>query len=644
VSQPYAIKVWAGSYSWTVLSTDPAGYGLADPLTITESLPDTDLFPMVQPSPATASFRIVVANVASLANLQLGDPVTIRYFKGATPAAGDIPVVDFCGRVAQLNCEPHDLGAVYTVTCVDYLADLAEPQVGAVAWPQETLDARVRRILTEAGVSIPADLWFTDFDPSPQPTITARAAGASNAWDLLVHTLDQYRAVFVGFPQSTGRAFIQQTTTPANPTWASGASSLDMTLGPFQLNDKVRSPSYQPPLRVVNFFGTHLLTGDNANTDYPSVIIDTSYVEKAVTFTQRKGTGVNAVSVASDSFGVQTATWGLDPKVWANVDTELLNSADGASLAALYLSPGQPSGKALWVADQFVWRIARDPSTNWLLPILGRLVTLYDIALKWGVGGQQWWSGTCMAWTFQVAGGEAQAAITVAPWNVDPTQALSPLALNDPGWDGPVSRTNLSQAPGMEGQHGWIGNAGATVTIDATQFWTGTRSLKVVTTVENWGYFPLDGLVAGGVTHPGHVAGQVFSASVMVFSPTAQTLCLTDYGSANVQGPSVAVPANTWTRLTLPGWTTGANVFLSVRNPNRVTNVATIYLDGWQIEQTATLGTYFDGDTPPDGANAHAWTGTAGNSTSTERTGISIDSLMSRDTFDDYRLAKGPAQ
>jgi hypothetical protein len=213
-------------------------------------------------------------------------------------------------------------------------------------------------------------------------------------------------------------------------------------------------------------------------------------------------------------------------------------------------------------------------------------------------------------------------------------QAPSPVA-------GVVLRTNLSEAGGMEdgnAAHGWIANAGTTLSSDTTTPWQGTTRMKVIATTENWGYFPMDGLTAGGVHHPPHTVGAVYSAAVWVYSPVAQTLCLTDYGTANVQGPAVAVAANTWTRLTLTGWTAGTNVFLSVRNPNRTTIVGTIYLDGFLIETGPTLGAYFDGSTAPAGTLVYAWTGTAGNSPSTEATQPTFAQLEPTDTFLDYML------
>ena len=65
MTRTYEVKVTAGPYSWTVTDDDPPGYGLADPLTIGWSLPDTDHRPN-QPDPMVASFGVVAASSADM--------------------------------------------------------------------------------------------------------------------------------------------------------------------------------------------------------------------------------------------------------------------------------------------------------------------------------------------------------------------------------------------------------------------------------------------------------------------------------------------------------------------------------------------------------------------------------------------------
>lgn len=447
MSNTYCVKVFVGPYNWTCRDTDAAAYGLADPLTITWSLPDSDLQPLVQPNPTTASFTVVVATYGTISAMELGQQVSIRYWSATSPAAGDAPLFDFNGRVVDLSIRPHDLGLSITVSCVDYLADISERTVGLVNWPQETVDARARRILTEAGVSIPADLWETDVDPSSPATIAARNASDVNALDVLTHTLDQYLTVFAGFPNANGRGFIHQVTTPAAPTFSSGISSKDFTNGPYVLGSVTKAIAYDPPLRMVNLAGVHTLQGDAAAATASTAVIDASYIERDVSWQQRKGTAVNAVQVTGAYTPAQTRTWSgiSNTFVWANVDGELVNASDGLALAGLYLPAMKPTNQRIWTAETFTWRIGRDPSTTWRLPVLGRVLAIYDIDTRWRVTGDSWWVGMPTAVTFTLAGGDPQATLTVMPWLVDPVQAISPLTLADAGW-GSITIDSLAAA------------------------------------------------------------------------------------------------------------------------------------------------------------------------------------------------------
>jgi hypothetical protein len=161
-------------------------------------------------------------------------------------------------------------------------------------------------------------------------------------------------------------------------------------------------------------------------------------------------------------------------------------------------------------------------------------------------------------------------------------------------------RTNLVKDTGFEYASsttgGWVQNAGGTITKDTTNVWERTKALKVVATVDNWGYFPMDGSTNGGSTTPTHTSGTTYTASVWVYASTAQNLRLINYGSTATNGATVAVAANTWTRLSVT-FVAGTTVFLSVRNP-AATAIGTAWLDGFMVEQSSTLDDYFSGATP----------------------------------------------
>lgn len=436
MSQQWAVKAWAGAYSWTVLDNDPAGYGLASPLTIANGLPTSDVAPLVQPNSATASFQVIVAQVADLDQLQLGDPVTLRYWPSRTPAAGDRPSIEFAGRVATMEAQPHKLGVLYTIGCVDYIADIAENTVGgSFAWPQENLDDRVRRILSTCGYAVPAGtgLYGGTGSIPIQALIDARPIGKANALELLLHTLAQYRMNFTGFPNSHGIAYVAQQTVPRAgvSNWSSGAAVLDAT-APYIILTTFSSPQFTAPLRVTLVGGVYKLTGSTAQSAAGGVgVVDAGRVSMDTKFAQRKGDATNAIAVTGNAIGTQTAAWsGVAQRVEASVETELSTAADGAALAAEYLPPVKPSQAALWVADTMRWLIDAEPGT-WFLPTIGRGFMVVRVNGVWSPLEREWYVGLLSGLKFSVDGGVPVADLDVIPWNVDPAQSLNPVKWSD---------------------------------------------------------------------------------------------------------------------------------------------------------------------------------------------------------------------
>lgn len=176
-------------------------------------------------------------------------------------------------------------------------------------------------------------------------------------------------------------------------------------------------------------------------------------------------------------------------------------------------------------------------------------------------------------------------------------------------------RTNLYPDPSFETSSApwWINNGPGTMAVSTEQKYLGLQSLKVVPGQENWGYH--NPIQQGIIT-----AGKTYTFSIYVYSPTAQTMCLTNYHTP-VQGPSVDVPAGQWTRLHLTqAIPAGApSAFLSVRAPNRTTILSTFYMDAYLVEESPLLGSYFDGATAAAGDFTFAWSGTANASTSVQR-------------------------
>lgn len=202
----YRIHVTVGAYSYTRLSTDAAGFGIAAPLSISWSLPEDKVWPC-QPNPVEAQIGIVVDQASDFANTAIGTPVSIMVYKDAaasTPPAGPYgagqiwqPIAWFAGRVADMSSrpvkvKPNARGMLYTLDCVDYLVDLAEETVGGtVDWPQEFVPNRVARMMTEAGYPDPF-ATITTLAGSLFCQMGARPAanGTTNLLDILTSTLE----------------------------------------------------------------------------------------------------------------------------------------------------------------------------------------------------------------------------------------------------------------------------------------------------------------------------------------------------------------------------------------------------------------------------------------------------------------------
>lgn len=127
------------------------------------------------------------------------------------------------------------------------------------------------------------------------------------------------------------------------------------------------------------------------------------------------------------------------------------------------------------------------------------------------------------------------------------------------------------------------------------------------------------------------VVGDVRSASAWVRTNQSKNISLLlrlRSGTANVSnttGPTVSVPANTWTEIKCENSVaTGSydNIFLwalPVAPGNTFAVGDTLAMDGVQIATGPSVaGTYFDGSTPSTGSRTYAWTGAPNDSASTE--------------------------
>lgn len=160
----YRVHLTVGPYSWDIERGDPADYGPVDGLKIGWSLPDNAAWP-TQPDIPWARFGVIVEDAADFAGVDIGAEVAIGVYahpasdplpSGYQDGSGTgkwVPVALFGGRVVELEAEPHGLGLVYRLSCLDYLVDLADNQIsdsGATGWPGESIENRLTRISDSA--------------------------------------------------------------------------------------------------------------------------------------------------------------------------------------------------------------------------------------------------------------------------------------------------------------------------------------------------------------------------------------------------------------------------------------------------------------------------------------------------------------
>jgi len=125
----YRVRIDVGPYSWHIEQGDAAAYGPTDGLEIAWGFGEGDYRPQ-QPQPQTAKFGVVVADADDF-YVDIGAPVSIAVLTdpvGTPPPPGPFgylpPIGVFAGRITDLEAVPHELGTIFRVQAVDYLADL----------------------------------------------------------------------------------------------------------------------------------------------------------------------------------------------------------------------------------------------------------------------------------------------------------------------------------------------------------------------------------------------------------------------------------------------------------------------------------------------------------------------------------------
>lgn len=425
-------------------------YGLADPLIIRQALAADARLPLSHPTPDEATVTLIAPNSTTYASLQVGDPVGIQIYPQAAYAGTP---AEFYGRVATITGQGHDLGVIYTISCVDYTADLGSVQVGGtVAWPIESGVARITRLFGELGIPMPTLPAITAGGPSKY---AARNVGWTDGLSVMLDTLDS-------FYLNAFTAEDMATTIPSSATFSHTqgyrlylvpriTGGLLDTTTPFDI--KVGSPwtrrvQYAPPARLTNLAGVRTITVSTSDSS-PSTgapILDGGRVTFAPAFTQDKDAGMAPATVATDAQGnaylwdwraqIDWATgggylgaggfhpWGQaiqlqGPGPLQQLDTvlDVTDAGAGPSPAAIvqtFRVPFRPDLRTAWYVGTMEWDMFAEP-TPWRRPNLTELLTVARAVTAKLPTSREWVVGMVSATTLTVAAGRPVLSIDTVP-------------------------------------------------------------------------------------------------------------------------------------------------------------------------------------------------------------------------------------
>lgn len=589
------VKVFAGDnwYEFSLLRGNDvphdqgASYGLADPLTITQRIADSPLGILAHPEPDEATFALIAPDSSTYADIQLGHGVAITIYP-VNDLAGT-PVATFNGRIAGLQGDPHPLGILLTFSCVDYTADLAEIQVGAVNYPVEGVDVRLARVLAEAGVPVPSPLFYpAAFAGGLSTKVAARTASLTDLYSMLRELLDAATARAWRYPDD-GSAFPNGSPahTASYRAYVVPNLTVDYQLDPvtpfrFRIASQwSRRVKYAPPARVTNVGGTYTVTVDAANSSPSSgaPIISAARVEFAPTFTQLKGGGLPNVTRGADAQGnVYEWDWRVQSG-WATGGGTLLGNRLVPYGAGSQLDPqGPPIAQEFTLPALDVTDAGAGPSPS---------AAVMDYRVPFRPGSLAAWAVGTMSW-------QVWAEPTVVySWDGTPNASTSTKRTGT--GVGTLERNLVTDPAGFGGgtAMGFTANVG-TCDLDATHMWASFAvPIKVpAPSQENWGYLNVSpsagGTVFNGTKLPTLVAGRTYTFSCVVMSDTAQSLMAIQYGDNPANGAPVAVPANQWWGLQVT-WVEGVNAYLSVRRADRTPLVGNLWIAALMIQETANL-------------------------------------------------------
>lgn len=429
-------------------------YGLADPLIIRQKLRSDSRAPLSHPEPDEAVITLIAPDGTTYAAMALGDPVGVQVYPQASFAGTP---VEFYGRIAALNSEPHALGVKLSLSCIDYTADLTQLPAGGVAnYPLEDAPTRIDRIWTELGFGTHLTRTPAGWTLTLEPILAARTKSLTDAYSLIVETMDSWAK----------NKFLDENmaslTTPPHGVCFRPSITQNITGGlldpttPYKARLGVpwtRRIKYAPPGRLTNLSGVYTLTFSAANSS-PSTgapIIDAGKVTFGPTFTQDKSAQLPNVTIGQDAQGnrykwdwrseigydtgggtvgaggLQPYNIQLDPQgpqILQEVDT-IIDVTDAGSpqispseAVQVFRVPFRPDTSTAWLVGTMTWN-AWSEASPWRRPELTELLVVARAQASHLPTNREWVVGLVCATTLTVAKGRPVIEIDTLPPSYD---------------------------------------------------------------------------------------------------------------------------------------------------------------------------------------------------------------------------------
>lgn len=406
MSAPYEVTVAVAGYSWTVTDLDPATLGPTAPLTMGQRLPEDQLWPS-QPLPMTATFGLVAATAAELADVVEGADVHLTYTAPPNPDP-----LTFDGNVTDVAVTPalftHPdtglsvAGVRVTVTAVGYLAQLweetitvDEPETGAGTFGED----RLWNLFEATPWPTPAyPAWVNLFGPTGHKVLHVDG-------EALGPHLDRLLRVWLwdgGTPDlPLSRLIVVPNLDPAT-------RELDAAQ-PWRLELVTPGVTLTPAGELAPTPTGWGVVVDASSADATDATIDAGRVDRDVTFVQRKHTNVTTVvlgyhsHVDNKDHSVSVSN-GDKPTVRHTIDgdVDIINNSEVSAwvskVAAFYLPA---AGADRWGVDTVQWALYADTPGR-LPPPLGTLVTFGPVPETVNPNARGWVTGLIRSWQLTV--------------------------------------------------------------------------------------------------------------------------------------------------------------------------------------------------------------------------------------------------